>query len=316
MFLPPDAEAEKIEAHDAISRVLGGLYGHYEIKIDEILVQSIWRPTIAVTRTWSSESLRIHLAGDASHVNVPTGGYGMNMGIADAFDLGWKLASVIHGHGGKNLLKSYELERKPVAQRNVAHSGVHFQVHLHLAEILAGNDPKRVDADTDEGRALRAKIHEHYQLHDGENKDFGIEMDYRHKSPVIIPDLEGVEPSWTPHQYTPTTWPGSRAPHIFLEDGTAIFDMFGKYWTIVTFSEKDSGGDFLVAAAESMGIPLKRVDLRKEALAKKLYERDMVLVRPDHHVAWRGDKVGSREEAERILGIVNGRVEAEAGPRS
>ena len=110
LFLPLDAEPEKMDPHDAVYRVLGGVYGPYKITIDEILVRSVWRPNIAVTRNWSNPSLRIFLAGDSAHQNIPTGGYGMNMGIGDAFDLGWKLASVINGHGGPDLLRSYEME--------------------------------------------------------------------------------------------------------------------------------------------------------------------------------------------------------------
>ena len=86
------------------------------------------------------------LAGDLAYQNIPTGGYGMNMGIGDAFDFGWKLAAVINGQGGNGLLVAYEAERRPVALRNVEHSGVHFKMHHDLESIIAGQDPKRVDA--------------------------------------------------------------------------------------------------------------------------------------------------------------------------
>ena len=307
LFMPLDSEPEKIGSREAVYRVLGGVYGEYPIEIDEILVRSIWRPNIAVTRTWSSPDHRVFLAGDAAHQNIPTGGYGMNMGIADAFDLGWKLSSVIRGSGGPKLLNSYELERKPVAIRSVEHSGVHFEVHNQLKELVAGTDPLRIDEDTNEGRDLRTKIHTHYQIHDGENKDFGIEMGYRYKSAVIIPDEDGIEPTWIPSQYTPTTWPGGRPPHIFLDDGTAIFDHFGKDWTILVFSDQDCGQNLFADPARSLNISLKQVDLSKEELAKTLYERKLVLIRPDHHVAWRADKLNDVNEAWRILNVVTGR---------
>ena len=73
---------------EAVYTVLDGLKGKYEIKIDEILVRSVWRPYIAVAQTWTSPGQRVFLAGDAAHQNVPTGGYGMNTGIADAYNLG------------------------------------------------------------------------------------------------------------------------------------------------------------------------------------------------------------------------------------
>jgi FAD-dependent monooxygenase len=231
----------------------------------------------------------------------------MNMGIADAFDLGWKLAAVINGHASSDLLKSYELERRPVALRNVERSGVHFQVHDQLREILSGGDPNRVDEDTEEGRKLRAAIHEHYQRNSGENQDFGIEMGYRYESPAVIPDKDAEPPAWTPAHYTPTSWPGGRPPHIFLSDGTPIFDKFGKDWTLLVFDE-NRGEELVVNAAMALSIPLKVVSLSGEELAKTLYEKVLVLIRPDQHVAWRTDKVHSMQEAEKMLNVVTGRV--------
>ena len=306
MFIPLDAEHEKIDSRQAVYMVLGGLYGEYPIEIDEILVRSVWRPHIVVTQKWSSPNLRVFLAGDAAHQNIPTGGYGMNMGVADAFDLGWKLSAVIQGWGGKGLLASYEPERKPVAVRNVERSGVHFGVHQQLTDLFEGEDPRQADEDTEEARKLRAKIHNYYQEHDNENKDFGIELGYRYTSPVIVPDDTATEPPWTPSQYTPTTWPGGRPPHIFLSDGTPIFDQLGKHWTLFTFSDQGCGREYLAEAAGALGVPLKVVDLSQEKLAKQLYESNLVLIRPDHHVAWRADHVGSAKEAETIIRTATG----------
>ena len=230
----------------------------------------------------------------------------MNMGVADAFDLGWKLASVIHGCGGQGLLQSYELERKPVAIANVERSGVHFGVHQQLKAFLDDGDPVQIDKDTEEGRRMRAKIHDHYQTHDGENKDFGVEIGYRYRSPVIIQDESSSEPEKVPFRYTPTSWPGGRPPHITLSDGTPIFDRFGKYWTFLVFTDHESGQQLLVEAAKSLGIPLQLVDLSKEQSAKNLYEKELILIRPDQHVAWRADVVKTAEEGVQVLKTVIG----------
>ncbi|KAL4801513.1 FAD binding domain-containing protein [Aspergillus unguis] len=310
LFLPLDAEPapEKIDSYDAVYRVLGGLYEPYQIKIDEILVRSTWRPNIAVARTWAGPQGRVFLAGDSAHQNIPTGGYGMNMGIADAFDLGWKLASVVNGQGGPGLLQSYEMERRPVALRNVEHSGVHFNVHGQLQQLLSGGDPRRVDGNSEEALALRQRIHEYYQLHDGENKDFGIEMGYRYTSGVVIRrEDDGVEPEFSPQKYTPTTWPGGRAPHLYLTDGSSIFDTFGKEWTLLVFTDQEVGQAYLVAAARALGLRLPQVDLSREEHAKSLYERNLVLVRPDQHVAWRAMDIPSATAAKDILQVVTGR---------
>ncbi|KAH7134300.1 FAD-binding domain-containing protein [Dactylonectria macrodidyma] len=307
LFMPADAETDKIGSEEAVYRVLGGLYGKFEIKIDEVLVRSVWRPTIATAKQYSSLHRRVLLAGDSAHQNIPTGGYGMNMGIGDAFDLGWKLAAVINGHAHQDILKSYEPERKSVAIRNVAHSGVHFSVHSHLETLLCAQDPRLVDQDTDEGRELRRKIHEHYQTHDGENKDFGIEMGYRYESAIVLRQEEdGPEPLWTPRHYVPTSWPGGRPPHVFLSDGTALFDKFGKFWTLLVFTEEEAGQGFFIRAATELGIPLTVVSVANEEKAARLYERRLVLVRPDQHVAWRTDKVDSFNVANSTLRAVTG----------
>lgn len=317
LFLQADdpLDTDAMSAEDVVYRVLGGMHDPYPITIDKILVRSTWRPVIAVTKSWSGPHKRAFLAGDAAHQNIPTGGYGMNMGIGDAFDLGWKLAAVVKKTGGLGLLKSYELERKPVAARNVAHSGFHFQVHIALRELLSsdGPDPRDVDKPTDEARLTRMKVEKHYNEHDGENKDFGIEMDYRYKSNVVLPDDTGVsEPPWTPAHYTPSTWPGSRPPHLLLDNGDAIFDRFGKDWTLLCFADNERGKCFIVESAERLGVPLHTVDLSRETLAKKLYERKLVLIRPDQHVAWRGDAVETLAAAQRVLEIVTGRTDQSA----
>jgi FAD-dependent monooxygenase len=315
LFMPLDANPEDISSEDAVYRVLGGLYGPYKVEIDEILVRSVWRPNIAVTRSWKSPRGRVYLAGDAVHQNIPTGGYGMNMGIGDAFNLGWKLAAVINGSGGPSLLESYESERKPVALRNVERSGVHFQVHNELKQFLNADDPRRVDEDTEEARALRLKIHEYYQTHDGENKDLGIEMGYRYQSPVIFCQEDAAaEPPFDPRRYIPSSWPGGRPPHLFLSDGRAIFDTLGREWTLLVFSSQEVGQGLMAQVADAMSAPLVQVDLSQEDHAKVLYERTLVLIRPDHHVAWRGDGLHSLEDAEKVLRVVTGK--ADVKPRS
>ncbi|KAH6879566.1 FAD-binding domain-containing protein [Thelonectria olida] len=312
LFMPLDAKPDEISSEDAIYRVLGGLHGRFEISIDKILVRSVWRPTIAVAEEYSTQLQRVFLAGDSAHQNIPTGGYGMNMGIGDAFDLGWKLATVIKGHAGSSILKTYDMERRPVALRNVEHSGVHFAVHSHLKELLSGNDPRLVDEDTEAGRALRKKIHDHYQANDGENRDFGIEMGYRYTSPIVLrQDGDGPEPLWSARQYTPSSWPGGRAPHVFLSDGSALFDKFGKFWTLLVFAPDEVGQGFFTRAATDLCIPLTVVNIANEEKAAELYERRLVLIRPDEHVAWRSNRVDSIQTANSVLQAIAGRTDAD-----
>lgn len=311
LFVPVDFDMNQIDSRQAIYQALGGLYEPFEIEIDEILVKSVWRPHMAVAQSWHGPHYRVFLAGDSAHQNIPIGGYGMNMGIADAFDLGWKLSAVINGEGGPTLLTSYETERRPVALRFVEHSGVHFKVHQDLEPIVSGGDPKRMDEATEEGHALREQIHRYYQQYDGENKDFGIELGYRYTSPIILRGDDEVEPPFNVHYYTPTTWPGGRAPSLFLSDGTALYDRLGKHWTLLTFTNPGSSGvRFITEAAKRDGVPLDVLDLSGESHAAAIYERPLVLVRPDQHVAWRAHAIDSFESALAILKTVTGRIES------
>jgi FAD-dependent monooxygenase len=190
---------------------------------------------------------------------------------------------------------------------SVEHSKAHMAVHGGLGELLRPN-AKIIDDDSDEGREMRRKIHDHYQNNDGENKDLGIEMGFRYHSEVNI--LDGTdEPSWTPSKYMPSTFPGARAPHIFLKDGTAIFDLYGKDFTLIEFTDDiDRGGKLLVGAAQEKSIPLKHVVLHGEDHAAKIWEKHLVLVRPDGHVAWRSDFLLDRATARAIVETVTGNV--------
>jgi FAD-dependent monooxygenase len=306
--LPLDTDETKIDSYDAIYRCLGGLNGKYEIKVDEILVRSTYRPSIAIARRYRGALGRIYLAGDAAHQNIPTGGYGMNMGLADAYDLGWKLAAVINGDGGSLLLDSYEMDRRPVAMETIEHSGVHTMTQVNSAKLLQPN-ASTVDEDSEGGRKMRKEIHDYYQVNDGENKSLGVEMGYRYKSSICIRDEDAApEPDWHPSRYEPTTWPGSRAPHVFLNDGSAIFDHYGKHYTLIEFSDhSDRGGHLIRKAAEFSGVPLKHVELFNEEKALQLWERRLILVRPDGHVAWRSSKVADLATATQIVNIVSGK---------
>ncbi|KAL6241579.1 hypothetical protein RBB50_011602 [Rhinocladiella similis] len=303
-----DVDESKITTEEAVYRVFGGQYEPYEVKIDRVLVRSTYRPSIAVARVYSSSNGRIYLAGDSAHQNIPTGGYGMNMGLGDAYDIGWKLAGFIQGWARKGLLQSYTAERRPVALTNVERSGVHMAVHSAVPQIL-GDYASELDRDSDKGRELREAIHQHYQANDGENTDMGIEMGYRYRSNIIVPDKTEVEPEWNAHTYHPTTWPGSRPPHVFLKDGSAMFDHFGKYYTLVHFvnqRHEDGHSKYFVEAAATMGIPLKVLSLLDEGHARSLWERDMVLIRPDGHVSWRANGIDYRSTAYFALEVATG----------
>ncbi|EXJ60041.1 hypothetical protein A1O7_04190 [Cladophialophora yegresii CBS 114405] len=297
--LPLDFDTSTLDPKDTIYRVLGGSGPPCHIDIDEILVTSTWRPNICIAERYISRGGkgRVFLSGDAAHQNIPTGGYGMNTAVGDSFDIGWKLAAVLAGHGGVSLLRSYETERRPVAARNIERSGVHWAVHSFYKDLVAKTGDA-VRSETADGNDIREQITRHLQHHDGENKDLGVELGYRYNgSPVVVPDGVAKEPPWNYTSYVPSTWPGARAPHVFLKDSageTSVFDLFGRgpEYTLVDFTAQGEYIALFEPEAKKLAIPLKGVHLPDETDVRTVWERDAVLVRPDDHVAWRAARGG------------------------
>jgi 2-polyprenyl-6-methoxyphenol hydroxylase-like FAD-dependent oxidoreductase len=128
-FLPEGVDASALDAA-AVLRDWAGCDFDFEV-----LVANAWSPHLVVASSYGAG--RVYLAGDSVHQVIPTGGYGMNSGVGDAADLGWKLAAVINGWGGSRLLESYEAERRPIALQNRPASRRHMEVRVRIAEILA-----------------------------------------------------------------------------------------------------------------------------------------------------------------------------------
>jgi hypothetical protein len=189
-----------------------------------------WTPHLLLAQSYGRG--RVFLAGDAVHQYIPTGGYGMNTGIGDAVDLGWKLAARLRGIGGPELLASYESERRPVGLRNREASAGHTKVRLRIAQSYR-NDLDAALPISDERRAeISAGIAE---LGNAENESYGIEFGYvYHQSPIVAVEQD-IEPPSDTLRYTPTTMPGARLPSTFLRDGSALFDRLGPWFTLVNF---------------------------------------------------------------------------------
>jgi len=229
---------------------------------------------------------RVFLAGDAAHLNWPAGGFGMNTGVGDAVDIGWKLAAALQGWGGPKLLDSYTLERKPIAMINVNEA----------AEMRASFDNQtpfspKIEEDSEVGKQLREKARAvilHTRAKEFQHDSAGIELGYRYEnSPICVSD--GTPPPVLDHGlYVPSTWPGARAPHVWLEDGRSTLDLFGKGFTLLVLSSIPTATTAFTTAAKKIRLPLEVVAL-DEPSVRETYERPVVLVRPDGHVAWRGD---------------------------
>ena len=218
------------------------------------------------------------------HVVVPAGELGMNTGVGDAFDLSWKLAGTINGWGGPRLLESYERERRPVGLRIRDASGWAAASADTWRKLVTPN----VRDDTPEGAAVRAAIAvsatvNHRRMHDMR----GIELGYSYGGSPLIVEEPGNVAEWDTIIYTPDTRPGVRIPHMWLKNGVALHDMLGHDFTLLDL-EGNAETRFLETAFRKFGIPLRIVRL-DEPEVRTVYGFKIFLLRPDLHIAWRGD---------------------------
>jgi hypothetical protein len=274
--IPPDTIPDDIDPMDLLTSFMG-------VKIDaEILQANAWMANLLVADQYRSG--RVFLAGDSAHQYIPTGGYGMNTGVADAFDLAWKISAVEQGWGGDGLLESYDRERRPVGLRNREAAQFHAETKAGIAKLW----PPNLDMPGLEGDKMRAEIGAKIKAIDNaENESLGIEMGYRYDESPVIQNEPGAPPLLGEHRYNPSTWPGSRLPSLFLADGSALYDLLGHGFTLIAFAGSATD-DFERDAAER-GVPLKILNI-DDPHARAILERNLILVRPDHHVAWRGDQ--------------------------
>jgi 2-polyprenyl-6-methoxyphenol hydroxylase-like FAD-dependent oxidoreductase len=277
-FVPPGVDAASLDPDQVLQGWMGKKFD-YEI----ILANPWWAHFLVADRYRSG---RVLIAGDACHQWMPTGGYGMNSGVVDATNLGWKLAAKLDGWGGDALLDSYEAERRPVAlmSRDTSHRhlGVRIQIaHLYMEAGDMGGDSADAERRREEvGASILA-------LGNAENEAWGTEHGYRYESAAVVPEA-GTPPAFDPLCYVPSTWPGSRLPHLFLADGTAVYDRLGLWYTLIAFG--DTPTNTLMDAAKAAGVPVKLLML-DDAHARDVYGANLLVVRPDQHIAWRGEAV-------------------------
>jgi 2-polyprenyl-6-methoxyphenol hydroxylase-like FAD-dependent oxidoreductase len=268
---------ENVDRDRAIRHILGvGDEFSYEV-----LSKEDW-----VGRRLVSDRLRrsrVFLCGDAAHLWMPYAGYGMNAGISDATNLAWLLAAVIEGWGGAGMLDAYEAERLPITDQ-VSRFAMDMALKV-LGQRRAV--PETIEAQGPEGDAVRAQIGQAaYDLNVQQYCCGGLNFGYFYdRSPII--HYDGAEPpAYSMGTFTPSTVPGCRAPHLWLADGSSLYDVLGPGYTLFRF-DTTRGTDELEQEATRQKLPLRVRDI--EATDTAPYDRKLVLVRQDQHIAWRGD---------------------------
>jgi len=251
----------------------------------EMLSCAPWRQNLLLADSYGEG--RVFLAGDAVHLVIPTGGLGMNSGVGDAIDLSWKLAATLQGWAGPGLLRSYDDERRQIGARNVEASR-HASVGRRAWRAAWKPNIRDKTLEGAETRANLVRIANVEQRKS--NEMIGAELGYRYAgSPIIWPEAgEAPEPNFM--KYEPTTWPGARLPHVWLADGMALHDRIGDGYTLLHLGGSPADGKPLARGFASYGAPFTVLDI-DEQRPRDIYGYDLLLLRPDLHVVWRGNRL-------------------------
>ncbi|MGK3208568.1 FAD-dependent monooxygenase [Amycolatopsis sp. MEPSY49] len=281
----PDHETEGEDPEQLLRESVGKPVEH------EVLGVVRWTGRRLVARRYRAG--RVFLAGDAAHIWIPVGGFGMNAGIQDAATLAWMLAAVHHGWAPPELLDAYELERKPVGEQFATAVGA--QARTSFADVspdihLTGPEGERARAEF----AARLAVTEPRRY-----SPDGFSFGYHYAaSPLIVGGEDQAEITMGDYQQRPR--PGFRLPHAWLDDGRSVFDVLGSGFTLLR-TDPRAGTTSWTLAARELGVPLAVVDLPGR------YPAALLLVRPDQHIAWMG---GVDARPDELLHTVTGRVPA------
>ncbi len=272
--LAPDQDENAVSEAEAIAMVRQTVGLPLRV---EVIARAPWTAGHSLVAEKFSND-RVFIGGDAAHLFTPTGGLGYNTAIEDAVNLGWKLAAVLKGLASESLLASYEAERRPLALRNTAYA-------KGFADSL-GNyvPPPEIEDDTPTGEAARRRAGEYYAAHGRAEFNipritFGGRYD---GSPAIVSDGT-VPPPERANEYVASACPGGRPPHLWMPDGRSLYDLFGFEWTLLAFKPT------------RLALQCLKVVQLENAQARELYGADLVLVRPDQMVAWRGNSDAAAE---------------------
>jgi 2-polyprenyl-6-methoxyphenol hydroxylase-like FAD-dependent oxidoreductase len=242
-----------------VAELIGLPVGEVDI---EVLSTAPWTPRMLLSNRFSGQG-QVFLVGESAHVNPPLGGHGFNTSVGDAVNIGWKIAAVLQGWGNDELLASYESERRTVARLTIASAVTNLRA---MGDGLAPHEAVIQATKSEEFHSL------------------GLVLGYSYAP--CVPDSDS-DSDFDVQVYTPSTAPGARLPHVWLSPGRALFDELGSAVTVIHPRDavaRELEGIRQRAAVE--GIPLTFVPMPD---APAFNDRDYLVVRPDQHIAWRGE---------------------------
>lgn len=267
--------------HEDARRIVAEASGMSDLDM-EILSTGIWIAGHSLVAERYQQG-RVFIAGDAAHLFTPTGGLGYNTAVGDAVNLGWKLAAVVKGQALPALLDSYEQERRPIGLRNTAYArefadsvGLFEATPALEAEGLAGEQQRALA-----GTALNAHVRREFNI---PGVTFGERYD---ASPLVFSEPAEVPPDQA-NGYMPTTAPGGRLPHRWLDGERSLYDLLGFEWTVLAPEHLQGEAQVLADAGTLAGLDVKVLVLKADQV-DGLLANGMLLVRPDQVVAWRGN---------------------------
>lgn len=261
----------------------------------EVIALTPWNAGYALVAD-RFRSGRLFVAGDAAHLFTPTGGMGYNTSVDDVVNLGWKLAATLQGSGGETLLDSYEAERRPIAQRNTAfaRSMADSIGRVPVTPDIEDAGERGEQARQVLGQALAAHVAREFNIP-------GLQLGLCYAGSPIVAIEQAPPPPDEPNRYVPSGYPGARAPHVAVAGGS-LLDCFGRDFTLLCFDDGSTAEWEREAVARGLNLKLLRW---RHGAAYALYGAERVLIRPDHHIAWRGDAAAGAADA---LALATGRA--------
>ena len=277
---PDEADFESLDRDQCMRWVVGADFDY------EVISKEDWYGRRLIADKFRDR--RVFICGDAAHIWVPFAGYGMNAGIADAMNLSWMLAGVLQGWADPAILAAHEAERWPITEQ-VSHYAMNTSIAMARARAEV---PASIEAPGPGGDAVREKFGRlMYEINVPQFCCGGLNFGYYYdRSPLIAYDGEAAPP-YTMYDFTSSTVPGCRVPHLWLRDGRSLYDAMGPWFTLLRVDPSISATP-LIEAAAMRGLPLTVLDVDAEG-AGTLYSHKLLLARPDQHVAWRGDALPS-----------------------